>query len=185
MAKSLLFLAAIVILSAALPLAPVVGQGKGSAAKGKSDTFLKGEWKLINSYSVYTGGEQDALLIGGEHKLSIKDGTLEVSGSVKGAKTTVKYTLELDPSSKPKRFKLTNPANREDYESGIYWVNKDVLLMRTEKAGKAAPEFSLTGIQTNFKNAAGDDATIPDGFLLRRGARGRTLLEFVRVVPKT
>jgi uncharacterized protein (TIGR03067 family) len=185
MAKSLLFLAAVVILPAALPSAPVVGQGKGGPAKGKNDLLLKGEWKLLKSYSVYTGGEKDALWIAGEHKLSIKDGTLEVSGYVKGAKTTVKYTLELDPSSKPKRFKQTNPANREDYESGIYWVNKDVLLMRTEKAGKAAPEFSLSGIQMNLKNAAGDDATIPDGFLLRRGARGRTLLEFIKVVPKT
>ena len=98
-----------------------------------------------------------------------------------GEKTTARYALEVDSSVKPKRFTQTSPSNRDDFESGIYWVKDDALLMRTEQFGKAVPEWGFTGISTDMTDAAGNDADIPEGFLLKKGDKGATILAFHRV----
>ena len=183
MSRQMLALIAAVGLAVVSP-ALVIGQDKGATAKAKADPALDGEWTLGESYSVYTGGEKNTLLVSREHKLSVKGGTLEVTGYVEGKKTTVKYTLEVDSSAKPKQFKQTNPSNSDDNESGIYWVKDDVLLMRTKKFGKANPDWGLAGIRTSSTDAAGRDADIPEGFLLKKGDEGASILEFHKVKPK-
>ncbi len=183
MSKSMLFWIAALGLAMAQPL-PSFGQDKGGPPTAKGDAALDGEWALDKSYSVYTGHAKDSLLVSREHKLAFKGGTLDVAGSVEGKTTTVKYALEVEPAAKPKRFKQTNPSNAADSESGIYWVEKDVLLMRTEKFGKACPEWGFSGIRSSLTDAAGNDADIPSGFLLPKGDRGATILEFRKLKPK-
>ncbi len=118
MSKRLLFLTTMIGL-AAVPPASIIGQDKGSTPNAKNEAALDGEWTLDQSYSVYTGREKDALLVSREHKLSIKGRMLEVTGYIEGKKKTVKYTLEVDSTAKPKRFKQTNHSNANDSESGI------------------------------------------------------------------
>lgn len=147
---------------------------------GERDAALEGDWRAVGLFRIYTGREKDELSVSGEHTVSIARGRLTVSGSADGKKTTVAYDLDLDPSAEPKRFTITNPANADDYESGIYWVEKDTLLMRAEKFGPAAPPFDFSGVSITKTNASGRDSDIPKGFLRRRGDKGGSVLKFTR-----
>jgi hypothetical protein len=177
MPKSVLFVAATVGLS--LTAWPTAGQDKG-----KQDPALNGDWALDGIYYVYTGRVKDALYPNTKHTLAVKDGSLVVVGEVDRKKTTVKYTLQTDASAKPKRYQQTNPANADDTESGVYWTDGKVLLVRIEKFGTASPKFEFSGIRMRLTDRAGNDADVPQGFLLREGAKGPRVLVFHKVTAK-
>jgi uncharacterized protein (TIGR03067 family) len=158
-----------------------VGKSEPPPSKGKRDPALEGDWRVGQLFKVYTGRKKDELSLSSEYKISIHEGQWTVSRPVDGKKTTVKYDLELDPTVEPKRFKITNPANADDFESGIYRVEKDTLLIRTENFGKAAPEFKFSGAGILDTNDSGQDSDIPKGFLRKRGDKGAAILRFVRV----
>jgi uncharacterized protein (TIGR03067 family) len=146
--------------------------------KGKPDPALVGEWRLESAYGVYTGSEKDELVVSSKYTMTIRGGTAEITGEVGGKPTTVKYTLELDPDAKPKRFRLTNPANADDFQSGIYRVESNTLLMRAHEFGRANPEFTISGVSINAVDRSGRDSDIPEGFVRKRGDKGGSVLRF-------
>ena len=156
----------------------------GSADSSPDGSPLDGEWTLYKCYFVYTGAEKDSLMVSSDHKLVIKGDTLEVTGLVDGKKNTVKYKLVIDRAAKPNQFQLMNPANAEDTSSGSILVEKNKLLLRTSKFGKAGPDWGYSGIRMQLNDAGGSDADIPTGFLLKPGDRGGRVLEFSRSQPK-
>lgn len=143
------------------------------------DPTLDGEWTLGSLYLTYTGGEKSSLSVSTKHKFSIKGTVLEVAGPINGKQTSVTYTLEIDSSAKPKRFKQTNPANADDSKSVVYRVDKDTLLVRTVKFGKSNPDWDYSGIRIS-SSGPGSDADIPEGFLLKPGEGGGYVFEFRR-----
>lgn len=151
--------------------------------KAKSDPVLVGSWNLNGSYRVYTGAEKNQIAVSREHTITIRGEIIEIIGNVNGNPTGAKFQLIVDPAASPKTYKFTG-TDPEDYESGIYWVEKDTLLMHAEKLGKAARDFSFSGIALQEADRAGNDADIPKGFLRPRGSKGFSVLQFTRKTSK-
>jgi len=153
------------------------------APPAKTDPALDGVWSLSAVYRVYTGGEKDYLMPRG-HRLTVRGGMVEVSGQAGGKPTVAKYALSVDDSAAPKKYKLANPADPNDFESGIYWAENDTVLWRPESFGSAAPEFSFSGVSLNVTDRGGNDAAVPKGFLRPRGGGGKPVLKFTRESAK-
>lgn len=148
----------------------------------RADPSLEGEWQLDSVFRVYTGREKDEIMVSG-HKLIVRGTTAEVVGKSLNIKTGTPYTIDTDSSASPKKYRIVNPANADDFDAGIYWVENGVLLMRTEKLGTASSDPRFSGVNLTQTDAAGNDSTIPNGFLRPRGDRGKPVLRFIR--PKS
>ena len=147
---------------------------------GKPEALV-GKWTMSRLIGINTGAHKSYTMVGDDHAIVVKADGATVTGSIDGKATTIAYTLKLDATAKPPRYTLTNPAKADDTETGIYHLAGDTLLLRPVEFGKAAADWSFSGVRMDMRDSGGgDDSAIPDGFLLPPGGKGYKIMEFTR-----
>jgi len=147
----------------------------------RADREVEGEWKMETGYLVYTGQESQQMIMKSDIMLRIGAGSLEYSGRSGGTPLNAKLNVTFDSTATPKRFRMVDPGDRNDFQEGVYRVDGDVLLMRTLKRGSAKFSLDLESDSVRLdKNASGKDSDVPLGFLMRKGDPD-TIFRYVRV----